>query len=1229
MNSSATLTSGLRSICFTVLLLSMIVLPAKGQQTNFQFNHIGTKDGLSHGIVNAFCQDREGFLWIGTFDGLNRFDGSHFTVYKNDKRNLHSLINNTVHGVCEDKAGNIWCSTEGGISRYNKATDSFDNFILRNEKVSKDANLGSTSILCDRNGTIWCASVGLFEYDPASNSFINHSHDEKDPSSISSNVIHKHGMVADPFGRGIWFDSETGINFFDSKTKEAFNYLHNPQHLTLFSDHNVFPMSIDKKGRIVYADNTTGELCTYDFQTNLVTRSSEILTNNRNHAITMCATIFPDSKNNLWVGTWAYLFYYVDGVTGKVTEVKHDPANPKSINSNFCWDVFEDREGTIWLGGLNGISWFNPQKENYSLYRPDLQFPELKKFNRVYNFYHGKDSVLWFGSVGAGLFSYDFKTEKYENYSFEISKGLSDDHNSVFYIVGVQDELWLGTNTGIHIFNPVTKKFRQFSGIPGTDTLYATHLAVERDTAVWFVSYGIGIYRYNFIDNTWLKFSGTDRDSVSKAIASVTSIAADTAGGVWVGSMTGLLRYNKGRKSFELYTSRSNDTTAIPSGVISRGVLDKDGNFWATITGSGIFCFNPKTRKAKTYNESDGLVFNHCQAIEKDKYGRLWVVGYNLVSVFDPSTERFENFTIEFAQDDYQYRNRLYLLRDGRIASAILGAFVLFDPEKQARNIATPKVLISSMKVFEKPVLFHPDSTLNLSYKENFFSFDYSVFTGVDRDKIQYSYKLDGFDKDWVNAGTRQTAAYTNVAGGDYVFKVRARTGNNEWSAASVAIPIHISKIYYQAWWFQLLIAILIFLVIRLYVRFREQQQIQKEAKQAISYFANSEYTNSSPDEILWDMARNCISRLDFVDCVIYMFDEQRNVLVQKAALGEKSLDERTILNPIEIPIGKGIVGSVAMSGKTEIVKDTSKDRRYIQDDAMRLSEIVVPIIHEGKVIGVIDSEHPQRNFFHIEHQRILETIASICATKIVNAQSAQQIADNEKKLLELDKRAAENKMMALRAQMNPHFIFNALNSIQKYILKNDADNAELYLEKFAKLIRLILDNSRTNYVQLNNEIELLKLYLDLEMLRFQNRFEYKIEIDPELDEEETEIPSMIVQPFVENAILHGLNYKETKGHLLIQFKIENDFLKCIVEDDGVGRKRAQELKNKLQSSHKSVGLKVTEERLEVISKMNAMKASIKTIDLDKDGIAAGTRVEIVFPIQTELKEGMEERSKI
>ena len=315
--------------------------------------------------------------------------------------------------------------------------------------------------------------------------------------------------------------------------------------------------------------------------------------------------------------------------------------------------------------------------------------------------------------------------------------------------------------------------------------------------------------------------------------------------------------------------------------------------------------------------------------------------------------------------------------------------------------------------------------------------------------------------------------------------------------------------------------------------------------------------------------------------------------------------------------MGKGIVGSVAATGKTEVVDDTSKDDRYIRDDAMRLSEIAVPILNEGKVIGVIDSEHPKRDFFNKEHKRILETIASICATKIVNAKASQQLLEKEKKLLEVDKRVAEVRLMALRAQMNPHFIFNCLNAIDNYILKNDVEVASRYLNKFARLIRAILSVSDKNFITLSTELELLKNYIELENLRFEEKFSFSLNVAPEIQTDDTDIPSLLIQPFVENAIVHGLNHKKGEKKLSIDILLNHENLVCLIEDNGIGREAAQQIKNSRTQTHESKGMKVTEGRLELLQQQVKEKSVVKIYDLaDASGAAAGTRVEIQIPLE-------------
>jgi LytS/YehU family sensor histidine kinase len=315
--------------------------------------------------------------------------------------------------------------------------------------------------------------------------------------------------------------------------------------------------------------------------------------------------------------------------------------------------------------------------------------------------------------------------------------------------------------------------------------------------------------------------------------------------------------------------------------------------------------------------------------------------------------------------------------------------------------------------------------------------------------------------------------------------------------------------------------------------------------------------------------------------------------------------------------LGKGITGAVAASGKPELIEDTTKDPRYILDDEMRYSEIAVPIISNGRVLGVIDCEHSKKGFFTQKHLSILTTIASLCANKIIKAKAEAERAKAEAILMDTQKKMADVEMQALRAQMNPHFIFNCLNSINRYIVKSDQATASLYLTRFAKLIRLILDNSNSKSVTLSNELEALRLYIEMESIRFEKKFSYKITLGEGVQPDSVYVPPLIIQPYVENAIWHGLLHKETAGHLAIYIsRNEKCMIECTIEDNGIGRAKAKELKSKSASTKKSLGMKLTEDRLALLNKQFQSESAVEVVDLvASDGEPAGTKVIIKIPI--------------
>lgn len=313
-----------------------------------------------------------------------------------------------------------------------------------------------------------------------------------------------------------------------------------------------------------------------------------------------------------------------------------------------------------------------------------------------------------------------------------------------------------------------------------------------------------------------------------------------------------------------------------------------------------------------------------------------------------------------------------------------------------------------------------------------------------------------------------------------------------------------------------------------------------EEIEKIFLYFSTSILEKNTEEEILWDLAKNCISQLGFEDCVIYLVEEEKQVLAQKAAYGPKNPKAQSILQPIDIPIGSGITGYVALSGVAEIVENTSLDPRYIVDDMPRLSEIAVPILMEGKVLGVIDCEHPEPGFFTSQHLRILTAIASICAIKLCRVRAEQLALREQKRLLETQRQMEELKAQALKAQMNPHFLFNALNAVQYFITSDDKKAALSYLSLLGKLIRYRLQHFQDETALLSYEIEVLGWYLKLQKLRYGDKFTYSVETPGLETAGDVKIPALVLPVIIESAVETSM-LDQPAGHVQLLIRIEDE----------------------------------------------------------------------------------------
>ena len=437
---------------------------------------------------------------------------------------------------------------------------------------------------------------------------------------------------------------------------------------------------------------------------------------------------------------------------------------------------------------------------------------------------------------------------------------------------------------------------------------------------------------------------------------------------------------------------------------------------------------------------------------------------------------------------------------------------------------------------------------------------------------------------------------------------------------------------FWKTKWFILLLAAVILSMIYAFIKWREkdiktieaaklkvqqlnaeQYKSKLEMEQVVNYFSSSLIDKTTVDNVLWDVAKNLIGRLGFEDCIIYLWNKEKTKMEQRAGYGPKGSIEEIQKNIFTVSRGQGVVGYVIQTKEAVLIPDTSKDLRYRVDEMQRLSEIAVPIIYDDELIGVIDSEHHQRNFFNQQHMQVLSTIATLMANKIKSIQSEESLQQAEIEMLGINEKLTAAKLEALRSQMNPHFIFNCLNSIDNLIQNNEKEKATLYLSKFAKLIRSVLETSKSNAIPCWKDMETLRLYIELEEFRWDKKFTYELHVANEILYGDYKVPPLVIQPFVENAIHHGLlNKIDADKKLIITVTAGENFIYYCIEDNGVGRAKAGAYKEINKSPYESMGMQITIDRINLFNQQK--NGSVKITDLfNQLNEAAGTKVEVTL----------------
>lgn len=1165
-------------------------------RAQFIFQNLKEEDGLSAKDVRCLYRDTDGFLWMGTTNGLNRYDGNLVKHYDDEK----SIRTIEIHEIVPiDGSKNLLLATSGGLRLFNKSSGSYQ----ADDRFKTLSSKPVISIRADASQRLWiaCASeIYIYENQklrplvaalPWTKPLLNHDF----------TFAPRSAFVWDNQRKGFWIGGRKSF-FVDCKNQVVYDGTFNPLGFPLLNRKQITAIALDGRHNVWYA--TEEDLSLHHWNARTGTDSAYHHLDGRTPTDRI-SYLFVDTKDRLWVSTWMFAAYVKE--YGKpIRKIPYSQDTPYSIAYGYIQHAIQDAENDIWFATNNGLSkliFNNPFQYIYKV--PSYKYFLETGFSPIGSLSKSGDTI--FAAKEDGLIEYHAGTGKFTRH---VVTADNISRNKFYGSVKIGNTWWFASSEGLYYMKIGDKGIRRFTGLKNKGSSARCNLLMkDRSENLWFQISKDALYRLNTKTYKLDRFDGTNaKYGLFPYRECQSSCRLSNGDLLFAMNGKGLLRFSEKTEQFDLIPVRENENFYV-----TQLIEAPSGDIWAAVLNRGLYKMNKRGVFTDSLYLKNSLMTNYIASLAVDRRGAVWAGGPGGLIFFSPESKKVTRVQIDLGKTLQDWWNYI-LVAPENIYAVMLDHIVVIDPTKFNSIPVRNPPHITSVRVFEREISDSPPASLVMGPDEDFLTFQYASLKHRDIPSLQYSYQLEGIDENWVNAGRNMTVSYNNLAAGDYIFKVRSTDQNDRWMTKITKLRIRIMPYWWQSWWFFILVGCVsgafLYLTYNGYLNRKHKRELAK----TIEYFVNSVYGENSVNEICWDIVRSCTAQLHFEDCTVFLWDEGKKRLIQKAAYGSKDLNENEIIDPLELELGEGIVGVAAKIKKTLIIPDTSRDSRYISQDANKHSEIAVPILHEGKLIGVLDSEHTKKNFFTEEQARTLVTIASINANKIAEAQAEEEAAKKEIMLLEINRMLAESQLMALRAQMNPHFVFNCLNSIQECIVTQKYGEASKYLNKFSKLFRMVLNNSDRNLVTVDEEKNVLQLYLELEQMRFEQSFVYRIDIDDDLEADDILLPSMLLQPYVENAIWHGLMHKNGYRELTISFnRIDEEVFKCTIDDNGIGRKKSFEIKerNATTKRHKSKGLQIAKDRLDLIDRQG-QHASVNIIDkYDPDGNATGTMIVI------------------
>ncbi len=779
-----------------------------------EFEHISVERGLSHSAVNAIIQDSKGFLWVGTRNGLNRYNGYSFTVYERDPRDSSSLLSDQILSLYEDHLGTIWIGTdEGGLYRYNWSRDNFRRYNYDPRNSTSISGNRISALYEDKSGSFWLGAEGLNKFDRATGTSIHFRHKPDDPLSIAGNLI---SFIYEDQRGNFWVGTSGGLDLLDRKTG-YFRHFNHTDATNSISSNSLSCVHEARDGTLWFGtyggglnrlDRGTLGFAHYRYHSNDPSRlSSELV-----------SAISEDTEGRLWIATNERGGLEIIDLyqSGKPVFIRyaHDPSDPKSFGDGKIRAMCRDRSGNMWIGSDNGLNRVSRAKK----------LSHILTGEQVSGIWVSSTGEIWVGTAKSGLVVLDGNKRLIERFKNDPTnpKSISPGTGYCFF----EDrfgEMWVGTDLGrLDRYDRQKKQFTHFvlPGGFGASTIVSLHGLAGRNLLVCT------------LDESFV-FREADRKFVfQKDLA--TNIFEDGKGALW--SFTGddfALLDDEG-KPLVRYSYDAFKSVGFRGARFVDLKRDHDGNLWIGSNDAGFWKVNLSGKNITHFSTKEGLANETVYALLLDRDENVWISTENGLSRFDPREETFRNYYTEDGLPTNTFSaGQPAVSKTGELLFGTKNGLVSFHPGDIKPNILAPPVVLTSFNVLHKQVRFDRDISemkeIEITYRENVFSFEFAALDFTNTSKNQYAYKMESFDDDWVYAGTRRFTTYTNLDPGTYMFKVRGSNSDGVWNENGTSVTLVIVGPVWLRWWFLTLVGLLILLTLMYWYNWKVAKLLEVE----------------------------------------------------------------------------------------------------------------------------------------------------------------------------------------------------------------------------------------------------------------------------------------------------------------------------------------------------------------------------------------------------------------